>query len=200
MHAAARAGDHDSVVFLLRDARANPTIVDDHGQSALHTAAAAGHAPIVQLLVDDIDGVTTVIQPAAGGSTALHLAASAGHVHVVDLLTKLPAPSTSSSSTVDSSTTASVTSMSSVLVSARDQDGWSSLHEASAQGHVGVVQRLLQSTLMNGAEETTDGRRAIHLAAANGHHEVVKLLLAPPPSSVTESKSAIMAVTWIDHV
>jgi ankyrin repeat protein len=182
LHAAARAGDTDSVVFLLRDARANPMIVDDHGQSALHTAALQGHTPIVQLLVNES---LSIDQAADGGSTALHLAASAGHVQVVDLLSKL-----------------STTMTSCTLLTSRDQDDWSVLHEAAAAGHTIVVQRLLETKTVPSLAEAKakDGQRPIHLAAGNGHLEVVKLLIdTNKPTLETESKVNV-SLTWTDHV
>jgi ankyrin repeat protein len=54
----------------------------------------------------------------------------------------------------------------------RDQNGWTALQIASAGGHAGVVEVLLQKSGQNGS-----GLTAIQHAARNGHVDVVKLLL-----------------------
>jgi hypothetical protein len=57
--------------------------VDAYGYTALHRAAFAGHAAVVQLL---LDAHAAVNAPAANGYTPLHEAAFGGHTAVVQLL------------------------------------------------------------------------------------------------------------------
>ncbi|XRB14766.1 hypothetical protein RI054_09g46060 [Pseudoscourfieldia marina] len=74
----ARYGDHDDLLFLLKDTRIDGAVAWDN-KTALHMAAANGHASIVDVLVErgaDVD------VPNAEGSTALHWACVNGQAQV----------------------------------------------------------------------------------------------------------------------
>ncbi|ELK23625.1 39S ribosomal protein L20, mitochondrial [Myotis davidii] len=70
-------------VETLLDHRADPSLRDRHGRSALHRAAAGGHLPAVQLLA--ARGAQVDARDALG-LTPLHHAARSGHVEVASHL------------------------------------------------------------------------------------------------------------------
>jgi ankyrin repeat protein len=62
------------------------------------------------------------------------------------------------------------------FVNLYDKDGWASLHSAGLNGHIKVVQALLES----GADidiANDNGDTCLHLAALRGYKAIVKLLL-----------------------
>jgi len=73
------------------------------------------------------------------------------------------------------------------IVDTLDSSGATPLHCASANGHVSVVQLLLD----NGASYTRNfnGNTPLHWAAANGKNDVVQILLAHLPFNLQESTS-----------
>lgn len=71
----------------------------------------------------------------------------------------------------------------------RNRHGDTALMQASLQGHLAVVKRLLE---LGGPQENRDGWTPLHYAAFNGHFEVARYLLAkgakvnaPAPNSQT---------------
>ena len=62
------------------------------------------------------------------------------------------------------------------LVDAADEDGRTALYVAAENGHVAVVQALLQAGANVDAARTTDFWTPLHIAAENGHVAVVKTL------------------------
>lgn len=83
IHDAAQVGDERLMRRLLRDDRVDISATTVKGKTALHCAAAEGHAEIVRMLLDvgvEIDA------KGGGGCTALHLAAWRGREDVVRLL------------------------------------------------------------------------------------------------------------------
>ncbi|KAJ7591175.1 hypothetical protein C8J56DRAFT_1003730 [Mycena floridula] len=108
LHAAARSGYLDIVIWLVEDCGAMPDLEDKEGETALHKAALNGHLPIIMYLLPvkadvhardadgwtalhnacskvttESDGVRGVDIRSQGGWTPLMNAASKGHLPVV---------------------------------------------------------------------------------------------------------------------
>ncbi len=163
---AAKRGKLARVRRLLRAAAAadlDVNAADVFGWTALTVSAAAGHALVVRLLLEQ--GQTLVNKAAMGGLTALHLASQLGHVDVVRLLL--------ASEGVDADKA--------------DAIGGTALHLASASGQVEVVQVLLASEGVDADKADAKGGTALHLASASGQVEVVQVLLACPRVDVNRA-------------
>lgn len=61
--------------------------------------------------------------------------------------------------------------------STADEDGWSALHEASAQGDKEVVTALVAAGAAVNATERSGGSTPLHAAAATGHVSVIEALV-----------------------
>lgn len=72
---AARSGNEQAVRWALLANKSSIKTADSSGTTALHEAAACGHAGIVQLL---LEAGATFFQSDTHGQTPLHLAAKAG--------------------------------------------------------------------------------------------------------------------------
>ncbi|PON30014.1 hypothetical protein TGAM01_v201380 [Trichoderma gamsii] len=179
----------NEIVMMLLEAGQQINTKNKQNWTALHMAAARGHAVTVQLLVDrgaDVNAATYKPNYVASGSTALHWAAGNGHEKVLEVLLENGAE-------IDLQTPGHETA----------------LHWAAQHGHVGAITLLLnkganlevhaghwltplESAASRGEEaavrvlidrgadlsNTTDsGRPLLHLAAQGGCVEVVQLLL-----------------------
>jgi cytohesin len=151
LHQAAEDGDLVEAERLLG---ANPYLVaarEDYKLTPLHRAAMAGHAPLVQAL---LERSAEVDARDYGGGTALHAAAARGREAAAAVLLARRAD-----------------------VNAKDRDGRTPLYMAAGGGHAAVAALLLAK----GADPNIQGDitgTALHQAAAGGHRAVVEALLA----------------------
>jgi cytohesin len=151
LHKAAEDGDLATALRLLAD---DPYLVrsrEDYKLTALHRAAAAGHADLVKAL---LDGSAQVDARDYGGGTALHAAALHGHVDAAAVLLDRGADP-----------------------SAPDEEGLTPLHFAARNGHEPAAALLLA----RGADPNARGKftgMPLHKAAERGHRGLVELLLA----------------------
>jgi cytohesin len=151
LHKAAEDGDLATVERLLRD---DPYLVKSQAEyklTALHRAAAAGHADLVKAL---LDYSAQVDARDYGGGTALHAAALRGHVDAAATLLDRGADP-----------------------SAPDEEGLTPVHLAARNGHEAVAALLLA----RGADPNARGKftgMPLHEAAERGHRGMVELLLA----------------------
>jgi ankyrin repeat protein len=154
LHWAAERGHQEMVAFLLsRGARS--ILKDGHGNTPLMLGSEAGHMGVVRMLVHDIgrQGLAVGLQAA---TAALHGAARRGHKEVAKLLLSKGAQPNSKG----------VTRLTSLM-------------EASRNGHLGMVQMLLQHIGEGGLDhKDKQGRTALYYAAHNGHEVVVGYLLS----------------------
>ncbi|EQC34298.1 TKL protein kinase [Saprolegnia diclina VS20] len=147
---AARDGDMQATAKLLKagvrpDDAASPT-------TALHWAAANGHAPIVEMLLEA--GADTDPVQASDLWTPLMLAAAHGHTAVVESLLRRYA---------------------SIFLT--DAEGNTALLIAATHGATECVERLLQAQADVCATNDA-GDTALHVAARCGHSDVVRVLLS----------------------
>ncbi|KAE8294501.1 hypothetical protein D5F01_LYC07455 [Larimichthys crocea] len=152
LHIASQQGHADSVTQLLQG-KADPSIKDRLGRTALHWAASSkGEGRVVDLLL------SAKANPNATDNekkVALHLAAMEGKVDVVTSLMSHKAKG-----------------------GAKDMDGSTPLHYAAAGGHANVVSALLRLLNNKGVDERNTWRKTpLHAAAEKGHDSVVVLLL-----------------------
>ena len=121
---AARGGDAEAVSAELARPGAMVDGIDALGLTALHAAAAAGHAPVVELLLaaGAKADKRAILQ---GGGTALHLAASKGHAKVAELLLGGGAS-----------------------VQAKDKAGWTPLQLAMRADHLELARKLYGALLL----------------------------------------------------
>lgn len=126
------------------------------GYTPLAIAAAAGHAPLVAVLLEQRADVA----PATvhRGELPLHHAARAGHRVVCQLLAPLARAATS--------------------IDAPNVTGWSALQLAVAAGHTDVISVMLQNgAMVNGKNAVLGGCAPLHVAARLGHLEAAEALL-----------------------
>ena len=84
-----------------------------------------------------------------------------------------------------------------VDIDAQDSDGWTSLHIASANGHINVIKILLGKGA-NRTLRTRDDYEAVHLAAIGGHESATSLLLNDLPI-LPNTQELIQEVAWKGH-
>lgn len=151
----------DKCENMMRETRRDSSLVtastrDDRGYTALHVAAASGHAQLIDILVyhGALLDVTDYM-----GFTPLHLACQKGYQSVMLLLVHFGAS-----------------------LQLTDNDGNTPLHLCAANGHVECVKGLVFSDCGNGKlniNATNDaGNTPLHLAAKWGFEEIVRNLLA----------------------
>lgn len=75
---------YSRVVRIIVNQRANPSIVDDEGYTALHVAVGEKHLAVTELLVKA--GKSLDVAASTGGLTSLHAAVSNGHSTVMRVL------------------------------------------------------------------------------------------------------------------
>lgn len=151
LHRAA-AGGHLDVLRLLIDRGVSLDTPDSTTETPLHDAVRGGDVAVVEALL--VAGADANRQGGRYQATPLQQAASLGQLSMVQALLRYD-----------------------VALDRRDSTGEMALHDAARNGHVEVVQALLDA----GADVRPHGGRfnatPLHAAARAGHVEVVKMLL-----------------------
>lgn len=148
--ALADAGDTTGVISLLKDGKIDGR--DSDGRTALHHAAVAGHASLVEALVQRGATRETVDD---GGWSPLHSAAAAGRAECV---------------------TALITADATNLKAGAGSSGSTALILAASKGHARIVRTLLEARA-NALAVDGSGGTSLHRAAAKGHVAVLEALL-----------------------
>lgn len=176
LHLAAAYGRLDVVERVLELAKDDIDVRDWTGQTALGTAASGGHVDVVRRLIkkgaDPVDGLCAAAKANqlavmqfllvyvdvdaldVTGQSALDYATDRGHVEAVRLLI---------------SQGAQVNNVASL-------SGRTPLHIAAAEGHVGLVQALLNASARYDVRDN-NGHTPIDCAQRQGRHEVVNLIM-----------------------
>ncbi|CAL9244326.1 unnamed protein product [Arabidopsis halleri] len=172
LHSAVRRGDFSAVKDILsnhmeseEELRVLLRKQNQCGETALYVAAEYGDAEVVAELIKyyDLEDAET---KARNGFDPFHIAAKQGEL---DVLRVLMEEHPELSMTVDLSNT-------------------TALHTAAAQGHVEVVEYLLETAGSSlAAIAKSNGKTALHSAARNGHAEVVKAIVAVEPDTATRT-------------
>jgi cytohesin len=193
LHVAADCGRADAAgVLLLGGAAADAR--DDHKETPLHKAAALGRVAVVDLLLSrhaDEEAQN------GSGATPLLVAARAGQTAVAKLLldhganisakgfhlrTALHyAASVREATTTNQPTTSGNVALAEVLlelgaeVDARDETGWTPLHDAARSGNQALVELLLKHRADPSAK-TTSGETPADVAQEMKHPEIAQML------------------------
>lgn len=144
---------HADIVIQLLHSKADPSLKDRLGRTALHWAVTSqGGSHVVDLLLSAKANPNTIDNEK---KTALHLAAIEGKVDALTSLLSYKAKE-----------------------QAKDMDGSTPLHYAAASGHASVVSALLRSLNNKGTADRNAWRKTpLHAAAEKGHDSVAVLLL-----------------------
>ena len=196
---------HSGVISLLLEANASLDIKNSYGTSALWMASTGGHSRAVELLLkakanpDLADNI---------GATALHVASKNNHFEVVRLLLAAGADPNIQLGDDESALFAALSKGNSEIVTLlanntkpdlETNKGDTALHCASSNGHLEVVQQLLQANA-NPNLQNKWGATALFAASVHGHTEIVDMILSHDSSSLNiqtskEGSSAICAAS-----
>lgn len=200
--AAAAAGRLQCVIALLT--RPCLFVFDPCGRSALHAAAAAGHAPVCTAVAHAGAGArrgafavpaalglprltsqrADPLQPDAHGVTPLHLAAGHGHVAAMRALLQRVGALAAADSDAPAAPSLEAAEELAAVASAQGMaracarqavDGDTPLHCAARGGHAQAALLLLDSGAACSVQSAR-GRTALHEAAAGCHTQIVQLL------------------------
>jgi ankyrin repeat protein len=160
LRAAAALDDADECVRLAVEDGADVNACNENGTTALHIAARAGSARLVDALLSLAADVHAEELPAFGQATPLTAAADAGHFEIADALADAGAD-VNHRSPLDAS---------------------APLHRAAARGDALLV-KLLLSYGADARLRDAAGRNASHYALANGHRDILMIAAMPPPSA-----------------
>lgn len=159
LHHTAEKGQSTYLAALLKTPGANALLpdTDKQNKTALHYAAAGGHAECIKLLIEHLDTTNNLLSLRdSNGKTPLHVAAEKGQAEVIDLL--FPDPYTYGENMYDN-------------------DFSTPLHYAAHNGHAACIAPLLkkENWLLNSPDSLS--KSPLHYAAAAGHADCVKRLI-----------------------
>uniref|UniRef100_A0A8C5E907 Ankyrin repeat domain 44 n=1 Tax=Gouania willdenowi TaxID=441366 RepID=A0A8C5E907_GOUWI len=181
-------GQEESIQCLLEQ-EASVLLGDHRGQTAIHLAAARGHAHFLSELLCSAHSEPQATPPLMdhSGYTPLHWACYYGHDGCVEVLLEQRGcrclsgnPFTPLHCAVANDHEACATllldAMGSGITECRDMKGRTPLHAAAFSGHMDCVQLLLSHDAPVDAEDE-DGRTAVMMAAQKGRLGALDLLL-----------------------
>ncbi|XP_078064369.1 transient receptor potential cation channel subfamily A member 1-like, partial [Mustelus asterias] len=142
---------HLKLLRSLVTAGAKVTVTNWIGQNLHHCAAQQGHVDIIHYIMDDLEEVP-LDRPDQNGKTPLLLAAENGQLPVIMHLRSLDCDH-----------------------QIKDKEGNSIIHLAAKQGHVHVLENLIDDIYTE--TKNQNGQTALHLASEGGHFNCVKVLL-----------------------
>lgn len=179
----------NEIVMMLLEAGQHINTKNKQNWTALHMAAARGHAVTVQLLVDkgaDVNAATYKPNYVASGSTALHWAARNGHEKVLQVLLEngaeidlqTPGHETALHWAAQNGHVRAITLLLDKGANLEAHAGhWITPLESAASCGEEAAVRILIDRGADLSNTTDSGRPLLHLAAQGGCVEVVQLLL-----------------------
>ncbi|KAK7463151.1 hypothetical protein BaRGS_00038263 [Batillaria attramentaria] len=150
-------GNHEAVVRYLLGQKEDINATNQHGDTPLHCASAAGRAELVKLLIQHGADIQLSCND---GNTPLHLACSNGHCEGAALLLEAGAKPDKV-----------------------NDDGNTPLHSACTKGHVRVVSLLLERGSDPNAVNNK-GNTPLHEASYHGFLDIVQCLLCNNASAI----------------
>ena len=186
LHYAAKENRLEVIEYLVSSG-CDINAVDDEGQTPLHKSTMFGHAESVKLLIDKGANVN---QTDNNGNTPLHVAIkSGGDFNVVKVLIEKANLGIQNNDEqnvlhvaikhhkIDSIGLLLNHKQASVLITANDKDGLSSVYLAISLGYLDTTEKLLEQPKVNIFGNTNQGKNIIHLAAATNNAILLSLLL-----------------------
>ena len=183
LHAAAHGGHIEIAQFLFAHG-ADVNLRSAHNATPLHFASEMGHLTLVKWLLDHRANVNP---QDARGHIPLHYSAHGGHIDVCRMLLEHGAVAntqgkTGSTPFLEASQSGHIDTIRLLLdhnpdVNVRELDGgWCPLHFAAINGHLQLVQKLLE---LNAEVDSCTHHKSTPLLMASelGHTDVVRLLL-----------------------
>lgn len=205
LHIAASLGDLKMTKFLLecakgeRDIEAKTPLIkmlNREKDTALHVAVRKGYAQIVDLLIAEDGGLTSITNNA--GESPLFLAVDGGFDEIADSILQIPGCSYGGRKGMNVLHAAVIRKdrkktppvrlegmlkkFGDAMVEA-DEFGWIPLHYAAYFGDVKVVELFLDENISLAYKTDGEGMSAIHISAKKGHVNVVNKLIEKCPDT-----------------
>ncbi|MQL76180.1 hypothetical protein Taro_008577 [Colocasia esculenta] len=183
LHIASRSGNLLQVKGILSDGNDDRlkeliSMQNSDGETALYLAAESGHVEVVCEILKHSDAQTAAIK-ATNSFDAFHIAARQGHVGI---WLGMQPDSVKSLAWRLQNILKELLSFSSGLAMTAGSSNMTALYTAATQGHIDVVNLLLESNPNLAPIARNNGKSALHAAARMGHVEVVKSILTKDPS------------------
>ena len=185
---------HYRVTELLLKHKADPNLPAHEGCTPLMAASLEGHIKIVELLLQN--GVDPNVTNTKNGITALILASLKGHHDTVELLLMKGAHPN-----IQNNGRTAIELKHKADPNLPAHEGCTPLMAASLEGHIKIVELLLQNGVDPNATNTKNGVTALILASLKGHHDTVELLLmkGADPNIQNNGRTAIELACLMGH-
>ena len=189
LHVASINGSLDVVKLLLESSPdVNVNAQDNHGCTSLRLASDRGHLAVVEFLLEKNAKIGLAGQD---NRTAIFCATSKGHNAITEMLLRKGGNSTTVGDLEGVFLVAAAWGFLTICkrciflmkassnvwdINSHDDQGWTSLHHAAANGHEEIVDLLLQENVSIEAKNE-EGDTALALAVLAGHSESARMLI-----------------------
>ena len=155
---ATQGGHYEVITYLINKCNCDPHQKSEDGETPLYVACLAGHYDIVTYLINECH-----CDPNTGGSySPLHGACEGGNLQIVKYLT----------------------SLSSVNMNIKDEDGYTPLHTACRYGQLDIIKFLLCLPLVDLNIRISSYSALLHKACRYGELQIIKFLVSLPSVDV----------------
>ncbi|XP_069689910.1 uncharacterized protein [Periplaneta americana] len=164
--------NHEPVVRILLEAGADTNIRNKNGNTSLHCAVWRCEDEVVQVLTTE--GGADITLRNREGTSSLNLAIEHGRINIVSRLVN-PHPVTPPP--IRRLDVARFLTRGSSDINRPDEEGFTPLHRAARQGHLGAVKYFIgEGTVLN--YQNISGNTPLHWAAGRGYTELVDELIS----------------------